>query len=70
MGNRQAGTVKQFNDDEGHGLISPQAGGDDLFVHYKAIESDGFQSLKEGQTVTFIAERGREGMQAAQVRPE
>jgi cold shock protein len=45
-------------------------GGDDLFVHFKAIESDGFKSLKEGQTVSFVAEKGQKGMQAAQVRPE
>ncbi|MGE8147794.1 cold-shock protein, partial [Pseudomonas frederiksbergensis] len=42
----------------------------DLFVHFKAIESDGFKSLKEGQTVSFVAEKGQKGMQAAQVRPE
>jgi cold shock protein len=39
-------------------------------VHFKAIESDGFKSLKEGQAVSFVAERGQKGMQAAQVRPE
>ena len=50
--------------------IAPQGGGDDLFVHFKAIESDGFKSLKEGQTVSFVAEKGQKGMQAAQVRPE
>jgi CspA family cold shock protein len=41
-----------------------------VFVHFKAIESDGFKSLKEGQTVSFVAEKGQKGMQAAQVRPE
>ena len=39
-------------------------------MHFKAIESDGFKSLKEGQTVSFVAEQGQKGMQAAQVRPE
>ncbi|EGH02402.1 cold shock protein CapA, partial [Pseudomonas syringae pv. actinidiae str. M302091] len=43
-------------------------GGDDLFVHFKAIESDGFKSLKEGQTVSFVAAKGQKGMQAEQVR--
>ena len=70
MSNRQTGTVKWFNDEKGYGFITPQGGGDDLFVHFKAIESDGFKSLKEGQTVSFVAERGQKGMQAAQVRPE
>jgi CspA family cold shock protein len=70
MSNRQNGTVKWFNDEKGYGFITPAGGGDDLFVHFKAIESDGFKSLKEGQTVSFVAERGQKGMQAAQVRPE
>lgn len=69
-GEREAGTVKWFNDEKGFGFITPQSGGDDLFVHFKAIESNGFRSLKEGQKVTFIAEKGLKGMQAAQVRPE
>ncbi|BBH45501.1 cold-shock protein [Pseudomonas sp. KU43P] len=70
MSNRQQGTVKWFNDEKGYGFITPAGGGDDLFVHFKAIESDGFKSLKEGQVVSFVAERGQKGMQAAQVRPE
>ena len=57
-------------DEKGFGFITPQGGGDDLFVHFKAIESDGFKSLKEGQTVSFVAEKGQKGMQAAQVRAE
>lgn len=59
MSNRQTGTVKWFNDEKGFGFITPQGGGDDLFVHFKAIESDGFKSLKEGQTVSFVAEKGQ-----------
>ena len=59
MSNRQQGTVKWFNDEKGFGFITPAGGGDDLFVHFKAIESDGFKSLKEGQTVSFVAERGQ-----------
>jgi len=70
MSNRQTGTVKWFNDEKGYGFITPQGGGDDLFVHFKAIEADGFKSLKEGQSVSFVAEKGQKGMQAAQVRPE
>jgi CspA family cold shock protein len=70
MSNRQTGIVKWFNDEKGFGFITPQGGGDDLFVHFKAIESDGFKSLKEGQPVSFVAEKGQKGMQAAQVRPE
>ncbi|KAF9190784.1 Cold shock protein Cspa2, partial [Haplosporangium sp. Z 27] len=66
MSNRQIGSVKWFNDEKGFGFITPQDGGDDLYVHFKAIESDGFRSLKEGQTVSFVAEKGQKGMQAAQ----
>ena len=70
MANRNTGTVKWFNDAKGFGFITPDGGGDDLFVHFKAIESDGFKSLQEGQKVSFVAERGQKGMQASQVRPE
>lgn len=67
MSNRQTGTVKWFNDEKGFGFITPQYG-DDLFVHFKAIQSDGFKSLKEGQQVSFIATRGQKGMQAEEVQ--
>jgi CspA family cold shock protein len=67
MSNRQTGTVKWFNDEKGFGCITPQSG-DDLFVHFKAIQSDGFKSLKEGQQVSFIATRGQKGMQAEEVQ--
>ncbi|MGG2461441.1 cold-shock protein [Streptomyces sp. RGM 3693] len=70
MADRQSGTVKFFNDEKGYGFITPDGGGDDLFVHFRAIESDGFKSLKEGQRVSFVAARGQKGMQAEQVRPE
>jgi cold shock protein len=67
MSNRQTGTVKWFNDEKGFGFITPQSG-DDLFVHFKAIQSDGFKSLKEGQQVSFVATRGQKGMQAEEVQ--
>ncbi|WDR36964.1 MULTISPECIES: cold-shock protein [Pseudomonas] len=70
MANRQTGTVKWFSEEKGFGFITPAGGGDDLFVHFKAIEIDGDKTLEEGQTVSFVAERGQKGMQAAQVRPE
>lgn len=67
---RKTGTVKWFNDEKGFGFITPEGGGEDLFVHFKAIQGDGFKSLKEGQKVSYVAEKGQKGMQAAQVRPE
>ncbi|WP_122612407.1 MULTISPECIES: cold-shock protein [unclassified Pseudomonas] len=70
MSDRTTGTVKWFNDEKGFGFITPQGGGDDLFVHFKSIESDGFKSLKEGQTVSFVAEKGAKGMEAKHVRRE
>lgn len=69
MAGEQTGTVKWFNDEKGFGFITPDGGGDDLFVHFKSIEADGFKSLKEGQKVSFVAEKGQKGMQAARVRP-
>ena len=68
MSNRQTGTVKWFNDEKGFGFITPQGGGDDLFVHFKAIQGDGFKSLKGGQTVSFVAAKGQKGMQAEEVK--
>ncbi|WP_044378699.1 cold-shock protein [Streptomyces noursei] len=62
--------MKLFNDEKGYGFVAPDGGGDDLFVHFRAIEADGFKSLKEGQRVSFVAARGQKGMQAEQVRPE
>lgn len=64
-----SGTVKWFNDEKGFGFITPDDGGDDLFVHFKAIKSEGFKTLKEGQKVTYEAVKGQKGMQAENVQP-
>ncbi len=60
------GTVKWFNDAKGYGFIE-QESGQDLFVHYSAIQGDGFKSLKEGQEVTFDVIEGAKGPQATNV---
>ena len=67
MAERETGTVKWFNDAKGFGFISRQ-NGEDVFVHFRAIETQGFKSLQEGQKVTFIAVQGQKGMQADQVQ--
>jgi cold shock protein len=63
------GTVKWFNDEKGYGFISPDDGGEDLFVHYSSIEGDGFRALDEGARVTFEKTQGKKGMQAVNVNP-
>ena len=64
------GTVKWFNESKGYGFISPSDGGDDVFVHFRAIVGDGFKTLTEGQTVTYEVENGPKGLQASQVQPQ
>ncbi|HBN53285.1 MULTISPECIES: cold-shock protein [Stenotrophomonas] len=68
MSQSQSGTVKWFNDAKGFGFITQDGGGEDLFVHFRSIESSGFKSLQEGQKVTYVAVKGQKGMQADQVR--
>lgn len=60
------GTVKWFNADKGFGFIEIE-GGDDVFVHFSAIQGEGFKSLEEGQKVTFDIEQDQRGAQAANV---
>jgi CspA family cold shock protein len=62
------GTVKWFNDTKGFGFITPENGGDDLFAHFSAIQSQGFKTLKEGQRVSFDVTSGPKGQQAANIR--
>ncbi len=64
------GTVKWFNESKGFGFISPNEGGEDVFVHFRAIVGDGFKTLAEGQTVVYEVENGPKGLQAAQVQPQ
>jgi CspA family cold shock protein len=63
------GTVKWFNDSKGFGFITPDAGGEDMFVHHTKIIGKGFKSLAEGQRVKFETEAGQKGPQAVNVQP-
>ena len=66
MSERIIGTVKWFNANKGFGFIE-QPEGEDVFVHYSALQSDGYRSLDEGQRVEFSIERGPKGLQASNV---
>ncbi|GAM56498.1 cold shock protein cspA [Vibrio ishigakensis] len=67
MSNKTTGTVKWFNEEKGFGFLTQDNGGKDVFVHFRAIASDGFRTLAEGQKVSFIVEEGQKGLQAAEV---
>jgi CspA family cold shock protein len=62
------GTVKWFKDDKGYGFITGEDGVD-VFVHFSAIQAEGFKSLAEGQKVSYDVQQGPKGLQAANVRP-
>jgi CspA family cold shock protein len=70
MSERQNGSVKWFNDEKGYGFIAQDSGGDDLFVHFRVIESSGFRALKEGQRVSYEIAQATKGEQADKVRVE
>ena len=61
------GRVKWFNDSKGYGFIQQETGGSDVFVHFSAIQADGFKTLAEGQEVEFELQGGDKGLSAAKV---
>ncbi len=67
MAERVIGTVKWFSRVKGYGFIEPDGGGDDVFVHFSAIEGTGFKNLREGEKVEFTVEDDPRGPQAANV---
>ena len=64
-----AGSIKWFNAEKGYGFIAQDGGGADVFVHYSAIQMDGYRALEEGQRVTFETQRGKKGVEAQNVMP-
>ncbi len=68
MSDREVGTVKWFNDSKGFGFISRESG-PDVFVHFRAIQGEGFRTLQEGQKVSFRVVQGQKGLQADEVSP-
>jgi len=64
------GKVKWFNETKGFGFITPDDGGEELFAHYSAIQTQGFKVLKENQRVTYDVVQGQKGLQASNIKPE
>jgi cold shock protein len=64
----QTGTVKWFNESKGFGFIAQDAGGADLFAHFRDIQGNGFKTLLENQRVEFEVKQGQKGLQAANIR--
>ncbi len=67
MSERINGTVKWFNNSKGYGFITPEGDETDVFVHYSAIQSEGFKTLEEGQRVEFVITQGDKGLHAQDV---
>ncbi|MCG3721043.1 transcription antiterminator/RNA stability regulator CspE [Vibrio cincinnatiensis] len=67
MSNKATGLVKWFNEEKGFGFLTQDNGKADVFVHFRAIASEGFKTLTEGQKVSFDVEQGQKGFQAANV---
>jgi len=63
------GKVKWFNETKGFGFITPDEGGEELFAHYSAIQTQGFKVLKENQRVTYDVVQGQKGLQASNIKP-
>ncbi len=64
------GKVKWFNETKGFGFITPDVGGEELFAHYTAIQTEGFKVLKENQRVSYDVVQGQKGLQASNIVPE
>ena len=64
------GKVKWFNETKGFGFITPDNGGEELFAHYSAIQTQGFKVLKENQRVAYDVIQGQKGLQASNIKPE
>jgi CspA family cold shock protein len=65
----QTGRVKFFNEKKGFGFITPDDGGEEVFVHFSEIKMEGYKLLKEGQKVSYVATQGPKGKQATDVHP-
>ena len=63
------GTVKWFSSEKGYGFITPEDGSAEVFVHFSAIQGEGYRNLEEGQRVEYEVTQGQKGPQAANVRP-